>query len=183
VQKNADTSHPASVSSPPEYKNLTKSRVQARLSSEAKLRLEEALLNIADEDAWSFLEEESSSLEFGLAVIESANLLLVRDLAREGDVKALRLLATCLQNNPFAVEKFLEYSGDVAGWLATSNQIPPEVLKVILRIVESVVSHSENVGERAKFIESVKTNARAQLKGGNLAEEERYAGIIEILLQ
>ena len=143
---------PATQSKPkskayPEYKNVTKNRIQARLSSESFSKLESALNSLDNEESWEYLEEEGPAMEFGLAVFESNSFPLLRKKLSELNLRAFNLVATCLQNNPLAIEKFIElkvHSTEIFECLLLEH-LEASIFKKVLRILESFDNQELNV--------------------------------------
>lgn len=138
----------------PEYKNLTKNRIQSRLSGETIGRLEAALNSLDQEDSWEFLEEEAPAIEFGLALFESKSFPVLRTLIIMGNNdRALGLIAMCLQNNPLAIEKFIELKVDVEiVEILKKEELESSTFMKVLRILEStgIEFESELVKRHAK---------------------------------
>ena len=161
----------------PEYKNITKSRIQARLSAEMQANLEAALSNLNEESSWNFLEEEASAMEFGLAILEAKNFNVLREFLAAGNVKALQIISICLQNNPLAVEKFIEleiHLNELKNLIKT-EKLNLNVFKKILRILESFKIH----GNDEKFNETISEDIKRHSET-HLDLEERYMGIIAL---
>lgn len=135
----------------PAYKNITKNRIQSRLSGESFDRLEAALNSLELEDSWAFLEEEAPAMEFGLAVFESKSFPFLR--AQMNNDRALSLIATCLQNNPLAIEKIIElkvHSQEIVEILK-NEQLEASTFLKVLRILESLnLVNEENIKELVK---------------------------------
>lgn len=178
-EKSASGSGKRSSNSPPAYKNITKKRIQARLSSEVQLKMDEALLDFDSNDNWEFLWEEAPAMEFGLAVLESKNFSFL--LSKINVDKSLKLISSCLQNNPLAVERLLEVSDDVASWLRQLDEMSPYQLKLVLRIAENIMNN--NSSEMAEnFISSIKNLLKEQLEQlGGL--DERHEQVRQALLK
>lgn len=140
----------------PEYQNVTKSRILSRVSSNQIEMIDSSLNSLNLESSWEFLEEESSAMEIGLAILESKNFIQLRTLlASESPERALKLLSNCLQNNSLAIEKFLELKVHLneIEIILGRNEISKVCLKNVLRIIESIKtldvefikSNSENI--------------------------------------
>lgn len=172
-----------STNGAPEYQNITKSRIQSRLSPEKQADLETALTNLSfDLESWDFLEEEAAAMEFGLAVLEAKNFELLREFLGNGNEKALQIISICLQNNPLAVEKFfqLEIHTKELKNLLESENLTENAFKKVLRILESFKVHGNDDG---KFIETVKIILKKHFKEHENNLKERYIEIIELLMK
>ena len=169
-----------SGSGAPEYKNITKNRIQSRLSVEMQTKLESALKTLKDDfGSWDFLEEEAAAIEFGLAILESKNFEILREFLGNGNEKALQIISICLQNNPLAVEKFVEleiHFKELKNLLEKEN-LSKNVFKKVLRILESFKIH----GNDEKFIETVVESVKRHLKEHEQNLTERYIEIAESL--
>lgn len=169
----------------PEYKNITKSRIQSRLSPEMQADLETALTNLSSDhhiESWDYLAEEAAAMEFGLAVLEAKNFELLRDFLGNGNEKALQIISICLQNNPLAVEKFVElelHTKELQNVLK-SEKLTENVFKKVLRILESFKIHKSNEN---LFIETAKIDLKRHSKEHENNLKERYIEIIELLLK
>lgn len=164
----------------PEYKNITKNRIQSRLSVEMKTKLESALKTLSDDlGSWEFLEEEAAAIEFGLAILESKNFGILRDFFGNGNEKALQIISISLQNNPLAVEKFVEFEIHLKELkkLLENENLSKNVFKSILRILSSFKIH----GKDENFIETVGESLKRHLKEHEINLTERYIDIIELL--
>ena len=164
----------------PAYKNITKSRIQARLTPEAQLKLDEALLDLESNDNWEFLLEEAPAMEFGLAVVESKKFSEL--FKRNPDERSLKLISTCVQNNPLAVERFLEVSNDVAGWLGQLTELNNSQIKLILRIVENVMNNNDKSVSHGEFISKIKHLFKSQLEKHE-GLDERHEQVRQALLK
>jgi hypothetical protein len=166
----------------PEYKNITKSRIQSRLSAEMQANLEVALVGLTiDNESWDFLEDEAAAMEFGLAILESKNFNNLREFLGKGNEKALQIISISLQNNPLAIEKFVEleiHSKELKNLLET-EKLTEKAFKTILRILESFKIH----GKDEKFIETLNFNIKKHLKEHAENLQERYTEIIELLIK
>lgn len=163
----------------PEYKNITKSRIQARLSPEMQANLENALTSLNDdEDSWEFLEEEAPAMEFGLAIFEAKNFDILREFVADGHEKALQIISICLQNNPLAVEKSIELGINMKELknLLALESLTRNAFKRVLRILESFKVYG-NVGN-FDISEDIKRHFK-----DHEDLEERYTEIINLLLQ
>lgn len=144
---------PNSKKSPyPEYKNITKSRVQSRVSSDQMRMIEEALSSLNSEESWNYLEEESPAMEIGLAILEAQNLPELLKLLRVPEERALKIVANCLQNNPLAVEKFLDlqiHSNELVELLKREVIEKKSFIK-LMRIIESISREVDFIKENRK---------------------------------
>ena len=158
----------------PEYKNITKNRVQARLSLDVISSIESALNSLELDESWEYLEEEAPAMEFGLAIFESAGFEALRRKLAEADARALSLVAVCLQNNPLAIDKFIElkvHLNEINGILLL-DQLDISVFKKIIRILESL--------NDTEFNEKCKENVRRHANQHQL-KEERYTEFLSKL--
>lgn len=168
----------ANLNGAPEYKNITKKRIQARLSAEMQANLETALTSLNEEASWEFLEEEAPAMEFGLAILEAKNFEILREFVARGHEKALQIISICLQNNPLAVEKFVEleiHSNELKKILA-AEKLSRSVFKKVLRILESFKIYG-NV-EKFDIEEAIKKHSK-----DHEDLEERYSEIINLFVQ
>ena len=158
----------------PEYKNITKNRVRARLSNEEASRIESALNSLEMDESWEYLEEEAPAMEFGLAIFESTGFEALRSKLAEADARALSLVAVCLQNNPLAIDKFIElkvHLNEINGILLL-DQLDVTVFKKVIRILESL--------NDTEFNEKCKENVRRHGDQHQL-KEERYTEFLSKL--
>lgn len=157
----------------PEYKNVTKSRIQARLSAQDQERIEVALSTLGSVDSIEFLEEEAAAMEFGLAVLEARNFGELQKLSSKGNVGALKIVANCLQNNPLAVEKFLQLERAKV----LNENLELVAFKAFLRLVESVKKYGGEMG--AEFIKEIDVDVIKFLTDKHKDSlEERYTGLL-----
>ncbi len=135
---------------PPEYKNITKSRIQSRVSSDQMNEIESALSSLKEsESSWEYLEEEAAAIEIGLAIIEATNFSELKKFLLIPDVRALKIVANCLQNNPLAIEKFLEskiHLNELAELLKIET-LEKASFKTLMRIIESVSTEYDFIKE------------------------------------
>ena len=124
----------------PEYKNITKSRIQSRVSGDQMNLIESALKSLELESSWEYLEGEGPAMEIGYAILEAKNFDNLRNYLQNSDEKALKLMAICLQNNPLAVEKILELKVHLNELknLLKRESMTKSAFKILLRIVESI---------------------------------------------
>ena len=158
----------------PEYKNITKNRVQARLSLDVISSIESALNSLELGESWEYLEEEAPAMEFGLAIFESTGFEALRPKLAEADARALSLVAVCLQNNPLAIDKFIElkvHLNEINGILLL-DQLDISVFKKIIRIMESL--------NDTEFNEKCKENVIRHANQHQL-KEERYTEFLNKL--
>lgn len=136
----------------PEYKNITKNRIQSRLSGQSFERLEASLNSLELEASWEYLEEEAPAMEFGLSVFESKSFPVLR--AQMKNDRALGLIATCLQNNPLAIEKFIAlkvHSLEIVEILR-NEQLDTSTFMRILRILESISSPENDTSTTRELV-------------------------------
>lgn len=129
----------------PEYKNITKNRIISRLSPESLDKLDLALNSLEFEESWEYLEEEAPAIEFGLAILESKSFKILRNELISLNSRAVGLIATALQNNSLAIEKFVQlnvHSGEITEILK-NEFLEVSILKKVLRILESLQNDKE----------------------------------------
>ena len=170
------TKRAAKPSAYPEYKNITKNRIQSRLSGESATKLEDALNSLELQESWEYLEDEAPAMEFGLAIFESKSFHLLRKQMNEE--RALGLIAMCLQNNPLAIEKFIElkvHEEEIVEILKM-DQLQEAVYKKILRILESLNTENGSLIEK-----EVRENIKRHSESHQL--DDRYTEFLRNLLK
>ena len=175
--KSSSKSNPSA--SAPKYQNLTKSRIQSRLSSHIINEIESALKSLTEESSWEFLEEETSAIEIGLGILEAKNFEELRRLIGEGDERALGVFSLCLQNNPLAVEKSLEldlFKNEISS-LLSSEKLSKNSFKKLLRILESLIRHGNEI---KSFFEIIRIQIKRHFNEHEDLDE-RYTEIIELV--
>lgn len=97
----------------PPYSNVSNKwqNAYSLVSKEIEAALE-ALSTIEDDEsretALQLLLEESHAMEVGAGIVSSIKFKHLRTLFVTGDLKAIKIISMCLQNNPVAVDKAIE---------------------------------------------------------------------------
>jgi len=166
----------------PEYKNLTKSRIIGRLSSDTIDAIAVALDSLHEDSSWTFLEDEAPAMEFSLGLFDAANFGKFREFLALGDERALQVLAICLQNNPLAVERAFELNllESELAVLLKSEFLEKLPFKRLLRVLESLASYGN--GDLTNFIENYRQELERHQQALQGQLEKRYEEIIKALL-